>query len=414
MKSVVVCMVLVALVASCAGASGFFPMGVWYEGGVGAFRHNLIPEDPSLAAKEYQRDFSDMVAHGVNAVVVPNTQPDHHQPLLDAAAANGLKLIVELDRVGGELGQMVRGSLPLSDDTLQKTLDTKLKPVINHPALWGIQLIDEPQPDSFERYARIATVLESYAPRLLPFSCLISSGPVESFVKTVRPRVVAFDHYPIGVGNAIGDKGPMQAFDRAANAACKSAAKYSVPVWAVLQTHTFPNVHRHPIPAEIRCMTYLSLANGCKGVWWFLYQTEVIDDPAYKGFMYGLVDQNFKGDARWAEIAKLTNEIRKLSPTLLKLNIAGNVMVESDGVAHVLKDKRGRLYVFAVNTDTRLPSRVTVRLDASAVRSRNPMIVKHSVDGFGFGSIMPNLFGNQVVWSDSLAAGDGALYEITE
>ena len=68
-----------------AAQAAMFPMGVWYEGGVGEKRFNLIPEDPSDAAKQYDRDFDDIARHGINIVVVPNSPPPHHRPLLDAA-----------------------------------------------------------------------------------------------------------------------------------------------------------------------------------------------------------------------------------------------------------------------------------------------------------------------------------------
>jgi hypothetical protein len=406
-RVVVLISVLVALAASCASASGFFPMGVWYEGGVGAFRNDLIPEDPALAAKDYQRDFADMAAHGVNAAVVPNTQPNHHKPLLDAAGANGVKLIVELDRDGGELGQMIRGSLPLSDDAISKTFDTKLKPIVNHPALWGVQLLDEPAPGTYDRYAKVAKSLKRYAPRLQPFSCLIGSGPVDSFCKITKPAVVAFDCYPVGVGSKIGDPAPMLQYDSVANAACVAAAKYDVPVWAVLQVHSITGSLRFPTPPEIRCMTYLALANGCKGIWWFLYQTEYWN-KAKNEFMGGLVDQNFKGDARWEEISKLTSEMRKISPTLLGLNIASDVAVKADTVAHVLKDSEGRLYIFAVNSNTVSARKVTLRLDQAATGSRDPEVVKLPAGT----SIPCDLLGDKVIWSDTLAPGDGALYSI--
>lgn len=382
-------------------------MGVWYEGGVGAFRDNLIPEDPALAAKDYQRDFAHMAAHGINAAVVPNTQPNHHRPLLDAAGANGVKLIVELDHEGAEPGKIVRGSLPLSKETLRESFDTKLKPIMSHPALWGVQLLDEPAPGTYERYAEVAKALKSYAPRLQPFSCLIGSGPVDSFCKITRPGVVAFDCYPIGVGNKIGDQGPMLQYDNVAKEACVAAARYDVPVWAVLQVHSITGIHRFPTPAEIRCMTYLALANGCKGIWWFLYQTEYWN-KANNEFMRGLVDQNFKGDDRLEEISKLTSETRKISPTLLGLNIASDVELKADTAAHVLKDSAGRLYVFAVNTNTVSQRKVTLRLDQAATGSRSPEVIKLPAKK----AIEADLFGDKVAWSDTLAPGDGALYAI--
>src|SRR5437763_471552 len=93
--SIAVAVLLSALVspARAADQSGEFPLGIWYEGGVGPLRQNLIPADPAEAAKMYQRDFADIAAHGINVVVVPNTPPAHHKVLLDAAEANHLKII---------------------------------------------------------------------------------------------------------------------------------------------------------------------------------------------------------------------------------------------------------------------------------------------------------------------------------
>src|SRR4051812_18721791 len=81
-------------------ADDMFPMGVWYEGAVGPARNDLTPADPAEAAKMYQRDFADIAAHGVNLAVVPNTPANHHKVLLDAAAANKVKLIIELGYEG--------------------------------------------------------------------------------------------------------------------------------------------------------------------------------------------------------------------------------------------------------------------------------------------------------------------------
>lgn len=407
MRSAAFILLLVVFVGSVALAGQFFPMGVWYEGGVGEFRNNLIPGDPALAAKDYQRDFADMAAHGINAAVVPNSQPDHHKALLDAAAANHVKLIVELDREGGELGQMVRGSLPLSDDTIRRTLDTKLKPILRHPALLGVQLIDEPAMGTYERYSKISTELEAYAPRLMPFSCLIGNGPVDSFCKITKPPVVAFDCYPITVNNKVGSADPLLSYDAVANAACVSAAKYNVPVWAVLQVHSITGALRFPSPAEVRCMTNLALANGCKGIWWFLYQTEYWNKERNE-FMGGLVDSSFKGSDRLDEVGRLTSDIRGLTPTLVGLTIAPEVPVKADTVAHVLKDAEGHVYVFAVNTDTLSSRKITIRLDRASVDSREPAVTKLPTKA----AIDTSLFGDQIIWSDTLAPGDGALYLI--
>ena len=72
-------------VAQSTQPSDEIALGIWYEGGIGALRQNLIPEDPAQAARMYNKDFKDIAAHGIRIVVVPNTPPAHHKVLLDAA-----------------------------------------------------------------------------------------------------------------------------------------------------------------------------------------------------------------------------------------------------------------------------------------------------------------------------------------
>lgn len=398
---------LIALISLSADAARMFPIGVWYEGGVGAFRNNLIPDDPSAAAAMYQRDFADMAAHGVNAAVVPNTQPNHHRVLLDAAQTNKVKLIVELDKEGGELGQMVRGSLPVTDDNVQKTLDAKLKPIMSHPALLGVQLLDEPPASSFDRYAAIMSRVKAYAPRLQPFSCLIGSGGIESFSSTTKQGVAAFDAYPLGGKTPVGDKQSMLNYDHEAKCAVEGASKSSTDVWAVIQGHSWGQALRVPTSAEFRCMTYLALANGCKGIWWFLYQTEC--DANGKVEMQGLVGKDFKATPLWQEAGVLSREIRKLSPVLLDLQPAdGGISVTSNAVAHVLKDSKGRLYVAIVNTDTCSKQVVSVTLDAAGIANQKPTVRRLP----GSKAIKSSLQNGQLVWSEPMKPGHGAFYQV--
>src|SRR4051812_6068857 len=106
-----------------------FPLGIWYEGGVGPARGDLIDPDPAVAAKMYDRDFADIATHELNLVVVPNCPPNHHKVLLDAAKAHGLKLIIELGFEGDPVGPMIRGNVPVNDEAIHKAFEQRLKPI---------------------------------------------------------------------------------------------------------------------------------------------------------------------------------------------------------------------------------------------------------------------------------------------
>src|SRR4051794_4279861 len=192
--AMMLCLIACDFASVASAAEKFFPLGIWYEGGVGAKRQNVIPEDPTKAAPQYDRDFADIAAHGINLVVVPNTPPEHHQVLLDAAAKHKLKLIIELDFEGGEIGRAIRQG-PVDEAEIKSVFEKKLAPIKSHPALWRVQLLDEPPPGSFERYKQIADLLKAYNPTTASFCCLAGTGPVGEFAKIVQPDAVAWDFY---------------------------------------------------------------------------------------------------------------------------------------------------------------------------------------------------------------------------
>lgn len=403
------------LAVSCVAAPGpEFPLGVWYEGGVGAFRWNLIPEDVREAGTMYRRDFADIARHGLNCAVVPNTPPDHHVALLDAARESGLKLIIELDKEGGVPGQMIRGALPFDPDRLRQVFQKALTPVESHPALWRVQLLDEPALDAFSRYRKVASELRHFAPGMLPFTCLSGALHGEAFLDKTGSDVLAFDFYPVGVSTPVGSSDPMKAFDQACLQAAAAADKHGAPFWAVLQTHAITNIHRFPTPAEIRCMTYLSVANGAKGVFWFLYQTENWDASS-GSVMSGLVDKDFKGDERWEEVGRLAKRLKAIAPVLLKLKPA------PEGLSCVSSDKAtlwmsgNDACIIVLNTDTARKKAVRVSLSGAAggfsvdtgatpVRIGGPPAEKLA---------FPHRHTSGAIsWTVSLAPGDCAVYRV--
>src|SRR5438132_6985522 len=227
-----ICLILALLTRTTLAAEPQFPIGVWYEGGVGAFRQNVIPDDLAKASAMYDRDFADIAAHSVNVVVVPNTPPAHHKALLDAAETHKLNLIIELDAEGGEIGQMIRGQIPLDEQRVQKSFDSLLAPIQKSPALWKVQLLDEPAPgEPVQRYAKIADLLRKYDPNHEPFCCLAGIGQVGAFATTTHSKIVAWDSYPISVNHEVGAPEPIKAFAAAAEKANQQAAKAGAHTW---------------------------------------------------------------------------------------------------------------------------------------------------------------------------------------
>ena len=356
--AVVFCLTASAASSQAAEQKPFFPLGVWYEGGVGSVRDNVLPADPKEAAAVYEKNFADIAAHGVNVFVIPNSPPDHHRLVLDTAQKHGLKAILELGLDGGPFGHMIRGQQPMDDGVVRATIEKVLVPVKDHPALLRVQLLDEPPDEAFGRYGKIAEAVRAVGPRTEPFCCLVGAADGDKFLAASKSDVVAFDMYPIGVNTPPGDPKPLKEFAAYALRFTRWAEKHNAGSWAVIQCHAITGNLRFPTPAEMRCMTWSALANGSKGVFWFLYQSERVG----QAMMDGLVDREFKARPLWDEVGRLTKEIAPLTATLTGLKDPQEVR-QDDPLLMVrrLTSSTGRKFLFVVNLDTNHARTATVR-----------------------------------------------------
>jgi hypothetical protein len=341
-----------------------FPLGLWYEGGVGDARDNVLPKDPAAAAPIYDKNFADIAAHGINVIVIPNSPPDHHKIVLDTAQKHGLRVILELGLDGGPIGHMIHGQRAMDDSVIRRTLEQVLAPIKDHPALLAVQLLDEPPNGAFERYEKIAEAVRQFNPRTPPFCCLVGAADGEKFLAQTKSDIIAFDMYPIGPGTKPGDVRPLKDFAGYAQRFAGWAKKHDARSWAVIQCHEITGGLRFPTAGEVRCITWSALANGSKGVFWFLYQSEHVGPQT---MMAGLVDRNFEPRPLWNEVAKLTAEIGPLTATLADLK-SPEAVEQDDPLLLVrrLTDSKGRKYLIAVNLDATQERTVTVQHDGRA------------------------------------------------
>ena len=388
-----------AIVCTNVRADDFFPLGLWYEGGVGDARDNVLFADPAKAAPIYEKNFADIAAHGINLIVVPNSPPEHHKLVLDTAEKHHVKVILELGLDGGPFGHMIRGQRAMEDKAIDETLQNVLAPIKDHPALLRVQLLDEPPGDAFERYGHVAAAVRRFNPRTEPFCCLTGDSNGDAFVAASKSDVVAFDMYPLAPGAKEGDAKPLKDFATYADRFAGWAAKHDARSWAVIQCHAITGGLRFPTPAEVRCMTYSSLATGNKGVFWFLYQSEQVG----QAMMDGLVDRQFKSRPLWNEVGKLAKELAPLTDTLAKLKPAPIKLESNADLARTFTDGFGNTYVIAVNFDTVHAKQIALKLpgDYSAL--------KRLVRGTSEDATNSR---DALTWSAKIDPGDGAIFRV--
>lgn len=380
-------------------ADDFFPLGLWYEGGVGDARDNVLPADPAKAAPIYEQNFADIAAHCINLIVIPNSLPTHHKLILDTAQKHHLKVILELGLDGGPFGHMIRGQRAMDDKVIDETLKNVLAPIKDHPALLRVQLLDEPPGDAFARYGHVAAAVRKFNPRTPAFCCLTGDSNGDAFLAASRSDVVAFDMYPLAPGVKEGDAKPLKDFATYADRFAGSAAKHDARSWAVIQCHAITGGLRFPTPAEVRCMTYSSLATGNRGVFWFLYQSEQVG----QAMMDGLVDRQFKSRPLWDEVGKLAKELAPLAPTLAKLKPAAAKLESNADLARAFNDGDGNTYVIAVNFDTLHAKQITLKLPGDYHG------LKRLVHGTSDDATNSR---DALSWSATLDPGDGAIFRV--
>lgn len=137
-------------------------------------------------------------------------------------------------------------------------------------------------------------------------------------VSTGEPRLEAgadvfgVDVYPV----YYGAHRPLTTVGYAMDAA-RQGVRYAKPVIAVLQSFG-DNERHHEKPGEVRCMTYLALTHGVRGVFWYCWK-ETGDQTGFEGAGHHPDTVRV--------LTEMSAEIKVLAPALLA---SGNRMLRSD------------------------------------------------------------------------------------
>ena len=225
------------------------------------------------------------------------------------------------------------------------------------PAIFAYNLNDEPDlrpesgagPDDLARFAR---ALRRWDPsRLLSVTCAGGAGGTKLW-KDYAALVDVFriDPYPLISG------APLSVVTRNTVLA-REATGPRKPVWVVLQAWTLGPGSGFPTARQDRCMTYLALASGAKGISHFDFNPDVWSQ--HPGFWNGLL---------------LTNrELRLLSPAILS-GIPVPIHVEPGSVrASAWRWKRSVVAIFANESSEAVNA--TVRLAGVTGRAARPRLL---------------------------------------
>jgi hypothetical protein len=284
---------------------------------------------------------------------------------LDRAAANGMRMMVELPRKAIEKAQWAQ---------VRRRIET----FRHHPGLmcWG----------SEERVARGAaplaniTALDRLVKELDPDHPLVlgDTWDVISHLQKDRRNFFPDDSMDIGIwwwypiplqaapaGNGLDgrEKGSAALLDPPSWLTTTLSKK---PLWIAVQSYQKPQRDaRFPTPDEYRCQAYLSVINGVKGIWYYLGSGGQRD---WQGKPAGLLNKPEEG--HWDYVQALVHELHELSPVIMAKSVTGEVTMTPAGapVEFTVRELDGARYLLVANKSEQ-PQ--TVRFTGAALAGRN-------------------------------------------
>jgi len=298
-----------------------------------------------------------------------NPNDAHLKELLDRSLANGLRMMVELPRRAIETAQW-------------QQVRRRIETFRHHPGLlcWG----------SEERVARGAAPLTNMATlyrlvhKLDPDHPLVLGDTKDVISKLQADRRDFFPDACMDIGiwwwYPIPLKGPdgngLEARHKVAGIleppSWLTTTLSKRPLWIAIQAYQQPRKDApFPTPAEYRCLAYLSIINGVKGLWFYTGSGQ----KDYQGKPAGLLNKPEEG--HWDYVQKLVRELRTLSPVIMAPACAAKLSISpSDApVEYALRELEGRLYLLAANKSI-LPQ--TVRFSGSALTGKRAQVLSEA------------------------------------
>jgi hypothetical protein len=266
---------------------------------------------------------------GFNTTVFYAYTVETIMPLLDAAQRHGLRAFV-----------YPANPYHVREHTAtREELVGEIQARMRHPALLGWYLVDEPEGIGV---SSVQTVRDYYqlvkeTDPAHPCSLVIMSpGAAAKYGNSAD--IVWIDPYPIPYS-------PVTFVSESMEGARTNVARdkpiWTIPQafdWSVWKTGSLDKVHR-PTPEEERCMTYLALVHGAKGIIYW----------AHTASKYYIRDY----PEHWAALKAIAGELRELSPVLLTPDSAlpAKAAPRTATLDLLVKQWNGQTYVIAVNRE---------------------------------------------------------------
>lgn len=291
----------------------FFPFGFYC----------YSPVYPTLPEEEVVKGFNMISPY---QKILPETI-NERKAYMDRCAELGMKVHYNLLSVsgGGGVGSKIEG---LSEDEKKARLIAEIKTFMDHPALLGWYISDEPNgtgitPEVLEEVYRTVKETDPWHPVSIVF--MVPFLASRKYIDALD--IVMADPYPI----------PERPVTIAGDATGQLKAEFigKRPVWMVQQAFGGGEWWgREPTIQETRSMTWQCIIKGATGIQYFVRQ----------GLNYFP-----KSAATWGECGRMAMEVAELTPWLLSDEQTLQVESYSQNIIVSSRLHNGQLIVMAVN-----------------------------------------------------------------
>lgn len=252
------------------------------------------------------------------------TSVERYLEMREAGITHSLTFFRSLDDVKKALDVAEKAGVKIlvSCPELKKEPEKTVKQIMNHPAIAGYHLRDEPGMDLYPELAAWAKQIQSVDNKHF---CYVNLFPnfaggnrlgtesyeeyVQEYINQIPVGFISFDFYPV-FKDHVDDR-----WYKNLEIIAKKARESGKPFWAFVLTTNYDNDHVTPQTiAAMRLQAFTNLAYGAQGIQYFTYWSATATDNAPREDQRG-APLNIKGkrNITYNRVRQLSREIQNLS-----------------------------------------------------------------------------------------------------
>lgn len=262
------------------------------------------------------------------SIPASETTVERYQEMKDAGITHSLSFFSNIDDlqkaldVAAKVGMKMLVTCP----ELKKEPEKTVKRFMNHPAVAGYHLIDEPNIRLFPELSAWAKKIQSVDDKHF---CYVNLFPnfadstqlgtksykeyVQEYIRQIPLQFVSFDYYPV-----MKDRLSKSWYENLELISAESK-NAGLPFWAFALTTNYDNDHVTPQTlAAMRLQVFSNLAYGAQGIQYFTYWSATsVNSPSGEDQRGAPISATGKRSVVYDRVKQMSTEIKSLSGVFL-------------------------------------------------------------------------------------------------